>query len=403
MKIYAYRRDPFYTETSLYQAWVDWICLLLSFVKIVEVIALWKYGAEMLAWITLLTWLFFIFASITLQLHGRSLQRSQPKHGSVIDMVASSNLPIPSSGGGTHKVVLGIPRDARRHITWKIVWALSNIVCTISVIATYMALGQAPSFEVFFVWTGFQIVWIALRSTFFHVIEDRERPYLANLKGKPWAEVGSQEKTRVRNLVLGLAEYQCHVHPRGSWSYNEDIKIMKSLNVYAEYPSTISEGADVQILVSGVIGDTLLSSVSWISGSKKGGFDFYDTCIVILSLKEVEIAIPAARVLSALRPEATADPELADQYERPPRGSSNMAAGIEWWFWVPYDNGRWLYFKSQDLKFKGQKSVRVLTDDQVTERLEKGELFVSLKHVDEVKEIVKTSTEGCNYLLELLA
>lgn len=62
-----------------------------------------------------------------------------------------------------------------------------------------------------------------------------------------------------------------------------------------------------------------------------------------------------------------------------------------------------LYFKFQDLKFKGQRSASVLTDNQVTERLENGGLFISLIHVDEVKEIVKISEEGCEYLLELLA
>jgi len=78
-----------------------------------------------------------------------------------------------------------------------------------------------------------------------------------------------------------------------------------------------------------------------------------------------------------------------------------MAVGIEWYFWVPCPDGRWLYFSSKELKYKGSRVATVLTDKQVTERLEGGELFVSLICVDEVREIVKVSTEACGHLLGL--
>jgi hypothetical protein len=38
-----------------------------------------------------------------------------------------------------------------------------------------------------------------------------------------------------------------------------------------------------------------------------------------------------------------------------------------------------------------------MTDDGVTVQLERGELYVSLRSVDEIKEIVETSRTKCKY------
>lgn len=407
MKVYTYHQDPFFEESISRQAWLDWIYLALSSIKLVEVGVLWKYNAVTLAWVTLLTYLFFLLAAISLQIHAQLLHRTQSKPSSVVDTMAASPLPIPSSAGGSRKIVLGVPVAERRYAIWTIVWVLSSVACTASVISIYMALGQGSDMQVFFIWTSFQVLWIGLRSTFFHMVEDRERPYLASLKGKLWAELSIPDKTRVRNLAAAAAKYQYHIHPRGPWSYNEDVDVLQDLpTVYAEYPSTISPtSTSHQISVEAVIGDTLLSSTSWLSGSKRGGFEFYDTCIIILSLKGSTVAIPSTRVLAACRPKGPTepDPEQGDGPERPPRGSSNMAVDIEWYFWVPCAEGKWLYFNSTDLKFKGTMNAFVLSDQQVTERLERGELFVSLKGVEEVREIVKVSTEACEYLSTLFS
>jgi hypothetical protein len=71
-------------------------------------------------------------------------------------------------------------------------------------------------------------------------------------------------------------------------------------NIYSRYPFALFIGEEVELYVSEVIGDTLLSSVAWIFGSEKGGFDFYDTCIMLLTAKGKGVAIPASRVLSVV-------------------------------------------------------------------------------------------------------
>jgi hypothetical protein len=60
-------------------------------------------------------------------------------------------------------------------------------------------------------------------------------------------------------------------------------------------------------------------------------------------------------------------------------------------------------FKSRDLKFKERQVAKTLTDTEITERFSLRELLMSHKHVCEVKEVVKTSTEACGYLLTLLS
>jgi len=383
---------------------VDWTYLLLSSAKLIEVFALRAYDANMLAWVTFVTWFIFFLGGITLKTQEHVKERSRPDSGRVLDTIASNSLPIPSSAGGARKVLLGIPSSDRGDIIWKVIWAISSITCATSVILTYMALGNSLRREVFFIWLGFQVIWIVLRSTFFHMVDDRERPYLTSLEGKLWKDVQIAERLRLRNLVLALSKYQYHIHPRGPWSYNEDLGLLPKLdNICTVYPLTTDNALDLQVNVVAVIGDTLLSSVSWIFGCKKGGFDFYDTCIIMMLVKGREVGIPAARVLSASRQDFVKDPEQGGEIERPPRGSSNIGLEIEWWFWVPCGENQWLYFNSEDLKFKGTRRAQLLTDAQVTQKLEDGELYVSLKHVSEIKDTIRTSTEACGYLLELLA
>jgi len=138
-------------------------------------------------------------------------------------------------------------------------------------------------------------------------------------------------------------------------------------------------------------------------GSKLGGFDVYDTCIGTFNLEGKDIFMPSARVLHNTAERPTKDPEQGDEIERPPRGSSNRGSELEWASWVPCGYNRWLYFNSEGLKFKGARKCQVLNDVQVTNYLEAGNLFVSLKHVDEVKTIVETSTKGCAYISELVS
>jgi hypothetical protein len=115
------------------------------------------------------------------------------------------------------------------------------------------------------------------------MVDDRERPYHANLQGQPWSKLGLQEKARVRGLIFALAKYQRHIHLRQYRSYSEDLELITKVeNAQKEFLLGIAHIATIAIIVNGVVGDSIISNASWIAGTKKAGFDFHDTCIVIL-------------------------------------------------------------------------------------------------------------------------
>jgi hypothetical protein len=69
---------------------------------------------------------------------------------------------------------------------------------------------------------------------------------------------------------------------------------------------------------------------------------------------------------------------------------------------VPCEHARWLYFTSGQIKIRGSRDAVVLTDNEDTTLLERGDLYVSLRSVDKIKGIVDTSRTACRYLLGFL-
>lgn len=404
LKVYSYATDPFQRERILAKARrVDAIGLSLYSVKLGEVAALWMHGSQTLALISFSSWLFFLLAGLALFTYDLIYGRRKRVLNPHIDVLTGS-LPTPSTRGGSHAVLLGIPADVRSMALWKIVWALSSVVSSASVIASYIVLGRASDMSPFVIWTGFQIAWLVLRSLYFFAVSDRELYRFELMVPKEWKVLNTQERRRVQYLVFALSNYQQHIHPRGPWSYREDVDELEGLeNVQPCYLLSSSATSTMEISVTGVVGDTLLSSVAWISGSLTGGYDLYDTCVICLSVKNVTISIPAARVLAPPTPPAIySDEELEINTRHPPRGGTNTGTDVEWWCWVPCSSDRWLFFRTHRLKLKGNQQAQILNDEQISEQLGRGDLFASLKHVREVKETVKNSTLACDYLLDLL-
>lgn len=406
LKVFSFIEDHWHKKTASYHLWLDWLLLGLSVVaKLVEAFVHWKYGASILALITISNWLFFFVAAVILQLYDLRRQKS----ASEIDAI-SGYLPTCSTTGGARKVLLGITKSPRQHAMWRIIWGLGATVGLITVISTYVALGHSTSAEVFFIWTAFQILWLVCRSTIYYMLSDRGIQYNIALEGKPWAKIGPQERTRVCRLVLALSKYQQHLHPRNILSYAEDMDAIESLpNMQSTYLLTSSSPETVEVSICGIIGDTLLSSAVWVFGSKRGGFDFYDTCVLILNTSDGRIAIPVARALSGKPPQEETDSESGVQTAHLPRGgflpqgspgNLNYPDDVRWCFWVPCDDGRWLFFTTHQTRSRGTWQASIVSDQQVTESLERG-IFISLKHVDEVREITETSAAAYEYVLEL--
>ena len=208
-------QDAYARESSLRNSWTDWLAILFSVVKLLELATLWKNGATVLCLITGCCWVFFLFVSILLQLLGLSREFSEKVKEREMDIVAGQ-LPTPIKAGGQHKILLGAPQNVRHSLFWKFAWGIGSGVCTGTIIATYMILSKQSS-RVFAIWTGFQFAWLALRSVFYHFAEGTDRIFhhLILLR-KDWKDLSIELRSRIRNLVCALSKYQCMFILEGS-------------------------------------------------------------------------------------------------------------------------------------------------------------------------------------------
>ncbi|KAJ5408072.1 hypothetical protein N7509_001955 [Penicillium cosmopolitanum] len=411
IKIYSFVEDPW--RDKRYASWfsyVDWMLLAASVMgKLGEFTLLWKYDACTLAWVSLASWVFYFTAAVILRLHG--LWGNTKK--SEIDILTGT-LPTCSSVGVDRKIILGIPKSARVHLIWRINWSIGAIIGVSTVVATYVSLIQSTSNEGFLIWAGFQVLWLSIRSAVYYFLSNREGHYHVGLEGRPWRKVNVQDRSRIRRLVYTLSKYQIQQHPRSPLSYEDDIVAPENLeNIQSEYPAS-PEDKNVTLSIQGVIPDTVLSSVSWVFGCKEGGFDFYDTCIIVLKTSNGIISIPAARALSTrqLSGQPKHDSEEGIDLIHLPRGGSlphgssafpDNSIEVKWCYWIPCSGGRWLHFITEQSKNRGQREAAILTNYEVTRILNNGKIMnISLKHVDEVKEIVDYSTIACGHMQALL-
>ena len=323
-------QDAYSRESNSRNAWTDWMGILFSVIKLLELAILWRNGATVLCLISGCCWAFFLFVSILLQLLGLSREYSEKVSEREMDIVAGQ-LPTPIRAGGHHKILLGAPQNVRHSLFWKFAWGLGSGVCAGTIIATYMVLSKQSS-RVFAIWIGFQFAWLALRSVFYHFAEGTERvSHHPILLRKQWKELSTELRSRVRSLVCALSKYQMHVHPRGLYCYEEDMQSMdKSYHLATKYPLTASlvESDKLEINVVEIIGDTTLSSACWMFGSKLTGMDLYDSCVLILKVNESTIAIPSARVLTDKTAQPKLDAEAAVGPIFPLRGNSNTGRDI---------------------------------------------------------------------------
>lgn len=389
-------------------SWFDSFGILVSSAKLLEVAILWRQEAINLCLISGCSWLFFFLGASILQILGLSRKYSEDASKLREMDIVAGQLPTAIKPGGMRRILLGAPRNVRRHIVWRIFWILGSLVCTTAVIATYLNIGQQRA-HVFVTWAGFQFFWLAIRSVFYHFTEGIDSSFHhPSLLEKDWAALSVHLKMRIRNLVFALSKYQMHVHPRGRYSYEEDLQVVKSIeNVHTGYPLAQAEldRGTVDLHIMAVIGDTMLSSAAWMFGHKLSGMDLYDSCIVILALNGKSIAIPSARVLTDAAPPRRADDvEVGKEPIFSPKGGSNRGRDITWWYWIPCGQGRWLQLSTTDMRFRGEhRTASILSDDQVTKKLRSGDLIVGISEVAHVKDTIRASRTSCEILQNLLS
>ncbi|KAF8580701.1 hypothetical protein K439DRAFT_1619637 [Ramaria rubella] len=372
----------------------DWVAILSSLPKLVELYVLWRQGAVILCWVGGVAWLYFFIAAILLWLKDVLRSRTLDSNDELVGLdIVSGNLPTTKHAGGERKIILGASDNTRHSLLQRSTWAIGSVVCIVWLVTTYITLGQCDV-TVVYTWAGFQLLWLTCR-ILFHQFTEVKDPVTNRLLPIPtsWENMNTLMKDRTLELTVGLAEYQSFLHPRGSYSYKEEVSTAASLrslfsraeyHLQPEFPLDAgSEETTIEVSIVGIVGDPILTSAAWMQGSKLNGMDLYDSCIIFFEAGSCIVAIPSARVLSQRTTTSKQDIERTFPPRFPPKSSPNSGHDITWWHWVPCGNDRWLQIESVDMKLLGKRQATVTSDAQVTKRLQLGDLNIALTKVED--------------------
>lgn len=419
LSVYTYTPYTFHRHHAYFQISV----LALSVLKLAEVFALRAYGGGLLVVIVLFPWAYFFVVAIFLEAREILLAHKPEVLDGHLDILAG-RLPSITCSGGTGKIILGAPRNPRTSLWWRIIWAVGAIVCLSSLVLTYMFMKRQTS-QVVLLWTGFQLSWMLARLCVYHFGETTDRVTLRMLVKRPWDSIPESAKARVLELMVACAQYQTLVHPRTPALYNGDsfsaselafILIDTPLKRQYPLPPNGGLGNRITVNISAVVGDTTLASAAWVSGlDGLTPEELYDCCIISISVGSLptppasslsistsqHIAVPAIRFFSAI-PDVPFDVETNPIPQFLPKGGPNTGSGT-WWYHVPCENGLWLQMKANTPdSIIGTQGADIVDDARITEMLARGDLHVSLVHVDEVKRTVELSEIARQAVVKLL-
>ncbi|PVI02128.1 hypothetical protein DM02DRAFT_670802 [Periconia macrospinosa] len=419
LRAHFYMRDPQWAPLHRSQIKADWLSTLLTLAKVVEIYLLYHYGSFRIFWITGATWAYFLLSAIILQLFNLGRASRFGNQNKCIDIVAGK-LPTPQVIGGERKVLFEVPLNPRKHRLWQAFWILGSVICVCSLVGTYALLPKEPA-VCFHIWLTFQILWLSLRSIFFHFArqtDDMKRIITPAITEK---HQPTHLNCRLLALSVAVSRYQVLNHPRGAYCYTEDAHeptIIKNhldesqLDIldHFQLPHQTTIGSVVEVSVAAVIGDTLLSSVAWLMGSPLTGMYLYDSCILVLRSSEKTLLVPACRVLAGrVDLDQDVDPELTMPSTFLPKGVSNSGADISWWYWIPCGGNTWMSYHTpwatptkQSLRITGKREMAVISAENITEQLRRGELLVSLSSVKDVEDVVAQSAVAASILRKMM-
>jgi hypothetical protein len=409
-----YIRDPLHPQfiaRAASHARRDWLGIGASFLKLIEVFVFCAQGAPQLAILTTISWAYFVICSIGLQVLGISREYGSPDPA--VNDVIVGNLPTALEPGESRKILLGVPANVRKSTPWRIVWAAGGFVCAGSLVATYMALSSV-SLRCFYTWAGFQTLWLVMRSLFFHIAREAENFKYSIVQANSNQFSAISVSNRLLGLTVALSRYQMLEHPRGSYCYEDDVQGLDGITQVLELTNwrlsslvplqhnNIQPYDTVQIDIIAVIGDTLLSSATYLYGSKIIGMDLYDSCLVLVKTGKGAVLVPSVRVLSgAPHTPIVKDIETGTATNFVAKGCTNDGVNISWAYWIPCGPGRWLHFRTEMVSTVGSRTVTFLSDAEITQRLMSGSLLISFTSSQDIKNGIKLSTVAGEILCKL--
>jgi hypothetical protein len=110
--------------------------------------------------------------------------------------------------------------------------------------------------------------------------------------------------------------------------------------------------------------------------------------VVVKSTRSAKGRVLSGNVAQVKNPSKDTEAGVAPRFIPklgPCRGEDNG-----WVYWIPLDEGRWLYIGC-DLNSVGDHHALVISNAELTRRLELGDLWVSITHADDVKQFVDRS------------
>ncbi|KAF8345139.1 hypothetical protein F5887DRAFT_1282870 [Amanita rubescens] len=376
------------------------LALALSLLKCVELHYYWTNGAHHLTLISAIHFMFFFVSGWILAFRELFLARRLTDIGNLDTIIGV--LPTWKKAGGEKKVVLGLLADPRTSIWWRLVWSIGGLLHIVSLILTYFILSKmTPAFTL--AWAGFQVTWLGCRILTYYFTERMEPMANLMIVRHRWQDLDVLMKTRVLNLTLAA----CAVPGPHPPAQHRDVRGRLLLPTAHHEPAP---SKSIEIEITAVIGDTVLSSAMWMVGSDVSPMDMYDTCLVFLSFPppsplpsspslgpppaQSTFAIPAARVAHNVDEINPPDSENHIPVFVPRGTGRDSEYSQTWLYWIPCGTNRWLQIRSKVMTVLGRCTAEVLDDGQLSAILEAGNLNISLTHVKEVKETVKLSRVG---------
>jgi hypothetical protein len=353
----------------------------------------------------------FWVSGVILQVLGISRENEGPYNPKTTVDIIQGDIPSVQVPGQRRKVLLGVPLSVRQTWPWRIVWFVGGMVSLGSLIPVYQILGRYETY-VFYAWIGFQIFWLILRSVYFHYADEM---FEINHALYPASEQEMQDpdiQYKILGLIAALADQQIPNHSRNAVNYKLDCTDPQAIMSYFRKADwTLSSNAldctamkvndVVEIEVKAILGDTMMASTSWIQGLGMTNMDLYDSGVVVAEINGQTHLIPVARALSP--------PEVLENDEEGnigpvfmPKGSTNDGTTSAWVIWMPAGPNRWI-FLSPGLNFVGKLTGKVQDDDYITQVLIQGSLFISLQHVDEIKDTVQKTEIVADALCRVVA
>ncbi|KIM45674.1 hypothetical protein M413DRAFT_345605 [Hebeloma cylindrosporum] len=224
--------------------------LALSLLKCLEIYTLFFLGGTLVAILSGVPFLFSFFSGVCLEIHDIIISRRPVEIDGHLDLITASALPTTKRLGGPRKVVLGAsPNPRTNSIWWKFFWIVTGTLQTLYIVLSYILLGQQKT-EFVFTWAGFQLFWLIARIVIFNFTENTHPMAGRPMKGSRLETLPPSMKLRVANLVLGVGQYQAHVHPRNWDAYLDDsfstrqiARLLAPENISEVYPlSSVCEG-----------------------------------------------------------------------------------------------------------------------------------------------------------------